>query len=280
MNRLMILLPLVSCVEPTVPGTDSEPSTVPTDTDTPSETGVPTGDTGDPWTLPAGPGFAGRLVDGDGAPIAAEELLACTTTSCLTVDSDAQGRFWFPLDEVPEIRSVKTHDDPDGVPPRGAALVYVECVDATAVDLGDIVVPALAAGATWGAESADPQTLEVGDGLVLTASRAAVHLAFGQSFTDPVAAGRLPDAWIPAYPGFEEEVLAVYALTPFDATSDAPIGLSAPSDLPAGTAVHFWSVGSLGQGLSGPATGTADGARVTTDPGQGLYELTHVVISR
>lgn len=267
---------LAACAETTVPSTDStSPTTDPVPT---TVTTSVTADTGTSLTLPEGPGFGGRVVDSNGQPLPDEEVLACTLTSCLVSETNAAGQFFVGLDEVPELRSVKTHEHNDTVPRRAAALVPVECLDADAVWVGDIVAPSLSDGAPWGPVSEDPQTLDAGDGLVVTVNRDDVHLPFGSSF-DNVAAGRLPDPFLPAYPGLNETVIAVYALHPFDASVDSPVGFSAPSDLPPGSVVHFRSVGALGEGLSAPALGTADGTRVSTNPGEGLFELTHVVIS-
>jgi hypothetical protein len=266
---------LLTACAPTTSSTDStaapsDSGALPTDT-VPTDTSDTTG------PLPEGPGFVGRLVDEDGAPRAGEQVLACTMVFCLTVDSDLDGGFFVPLTDVPESLSVKTHEYWDeGIAP-GLLPLFVP--DDVTIDVGEIVCPRVEPGEPWGPVADDPQTFDAGDGLELTMRRADVALPFGTSF-DAVGAGELPLDRVPSYDGLEaEQVLAVYALHPFGATSASPVGVSAPVDLPAGTPVYFRSIGILGEGLSAPAVGASDGSRATTGEGQGLTELTYVVVS-
>lgn len=275
MKPVAIAALLMAC-SPTTSTTDTP--TVPTDSGTVPTDTVPT-DTTDTTTepLPEGPGFVGRLVDEEGAPRAGEQVLACTMVFCLTVDSDPDGRFFVPLTDVPETLAVKTHEYwSEGIAP---ALLPLFVPDDVTIDVGELVCPMIAPGDAWGPVANDPQTLDAGEGLQLTVNRADVALPFGTSF-DAVGAGALPLDRIPAYDGLEaEEVLAVYALHPFGATVTSPVGVSAPVDLPPGTPVYFRSIGTLGQGLSAPAIGASDGSRASTGEGEGLTELSYVVVS-
>ena len=55
--------------------------------------------------------------------------------------------------------------------------------------------------------------------------------------------------------------------------------MSVLSDLPAGTVVNFRTVNSINGTLSAPILGTADGTRVSTDPGLGIDTLSQVIVS-
>ena len=96
-----------------------------------------------------------------------------------------------------------------------------------------------------------------------------------------LAARRLPADRISAFrlpPG--ERIVAVYALHPFGAISDSPIGVRIPSTLPAGTPVKFWAIGELDGGLLAPVAGRATGQHVATAPDTGITVLTYLLISR
>lgn len=286
--KSVFLLVLMACNGDVADTSDTGKSETDTDTDTDGDTDADadtdadgdadtdttaTGDTGEP--LPPGPGVGGTLIDGAGNPIADAQILACTHTYCLTADSGPDGWFWFSVDPDTAF-AMKTHEDRNVVPRRGAGLEPAVVVGSAAVTIGDLCQPDLPTGVAWGTD--DPQTFETA-GLTLTLSRADVSLAILEDYDD-VATVALTEACRPSYPDLgAETVEAVYAVHPFAATSTSPIAVSAPSALPVGTEVHFRSVSSLGGELSAPAVGHADGARVTTDPGEGLYELSQVVIS-
>jgi hypothetical protein len=249
------------------------------DTDADTDSDADTDQTGDTatWTLPAGPGYGGRLIDSSGNPLVGEQVQSCTNTTCLLQDTDSTGHFFY-VAYPPENLSLHNHENLTLSPRRSVALIPFVVPDSTAVDLGDLYVPDLPAGVAWQGTSADPQTFDAGDGLVLTMNRADVKLGIGQPY-DNVAAALIPSQYVPAYPDLTETVIAVYAVHPFGATSTTPIAVSVPTTLSAGTVLNFWSIGLLGEGLSAPATGSSDGATATTDDGQGLYALTYVVIS-
>lgn len=228
---------------------------------------------------PAGPGLAGTLTDEAGAPIAYEMVLACMATTCLFGESGADGRFLFPIEPTAEV-ALKTTGDPSATPRRAAALCPVRIVDDALVTVGNLHVPSLPAGVAIGPAGADPQTLLAGDGLTLTLRRADLTPRIGDTLVD-IAARQVPPAQVcPQLDLGDEEIVAVYALHPFAAVSSSPIGVQAPSDLPAGTVVRFRSISEIDGHLSEPAPGRATGTAVETDPGAGITELTWLVISR
>jgi hypothetical protein len=229
---------------------------------------------------PLGPGLAGTLVAEAGQPLGYDTVLACMATTCLYGDTEADGSFRFVPIEPPAEVALKTLEDLTTTPRRAAALCPVRIVDDALVDVGSLYVPELPQGAVIGQASADPQTLQVGDGLELTLRRADLTPRLGDVLVD-AAARLVPLSQVcPTLDLGGEEILAVYALHPFAATSASPIAVRAPSDLPAGTAVRFRTISEIDGRLSEPAPGQADGSAVATDPGAGITELTWLVISR
>ncbi|MRG98431.1 hypothetical protein [Polyangium spumosum] len=230
---------------------------------------------------PSGPAVTGVLADEMGVPVSYAKVVCCSIKNCYTSDADAEGRFFFGIDEeLPADYVVKSFEETTTSPRRAATMFPLQFVDTSVVDLGELCAPSLPAGAVLGPKSDDPQTLEVGDGLTLTVNRADLEPPLGGSLYD-VAARRVSPQHVPALPELgAEEVVAVYAMYPFATTSASPIAVSAPSDLPAGTVVYFRSISEYNGKLSAPAPGEADGARVTTDLGAGLDELTWIVVSK
>jgi hypothetical protein len=226
-----------------------------------------------------GNGLFGTLADETGQPLGYEMVLACMATVCLFGSSDADGRFSFPIDPPAEV-ALKTPVDLTTTPRRGAALCPVRITDGSSINMGTLHVPHLPQGTPIGPDTMDPQTLAVGDGLTLTLRRADLTPRIGDVLVDAAARLMSPSRVCPllAIPG--EEIIAVYALHPFAATSASPIEVRAPSDLPAGTAVTFRTISEIDGHLSEPVPGQADGSEVATEPSTGISELTWLVISR
>jgi hypothetical protein len=221
----------------------------------------------------------GVLKDEAGRPLARAKVLACMTKVCLIGETGADGRFSFSIDP-PVAIVIKTEPDLAGSPRRGAAMMPVVLADRRVVDVGAVYVPIIPAGRPFGPGAADPQTMQAGDGLQLTLSRRALKARSGDVIVE-LAARRLPAARVPKYPALAgEEVIAVYALQPFAATSTAPIAVGAASTLPAGTRVSFRTINEIDGTFSAPVPGRASGRDVATDPGTGITELTYLVISR
>lgn len=223
-------------------------------------------------------GLVGVAVDPDDAPVAGASVLCCTLTSCLVFDAGPDGRFRFPA-EPGTLVAVKTHADLDAEPRHAVALLPVALGEVADVDVGALYAPALSAGLPIGDASALVQTFAVADGLELTLRTDALRPAFGERLRD-LAAGRVPDRHLRVYPGLEgEEVLATFALHPFDAHSDAPIGVRVALPVPAGTSVRLRTIGALDGALSEPVDATSDGAWVATREGEGITALTWLVVS-
>ena len=261
-----------------------------TDTDTDTDTDPDTTDTNDTDTdatetdtdtvvtiEPGEPGVTGILVGPDGVALAGHDVLICYPGQCIFAVSGQDGGFGVALDPGTPV-AVKTHEDINADPLWGAALEPAIVGDGT-LDLGNVHIPDMPEPVKLGPESADPQTLAIGDGLTMTFNRADLDAEIGVFLYD-VAARRLPAEHIPPYPQLNgEAVEAVYAIHPFATESDSPVAFELPSTLPAGTLVHLRSIGILDGTFSEPAIGHADGAKITTDPGEGLDFLSYVVVS-
>jgi hypothetical protein len=223
-------------------------------------------------------GLRGTLVADDGAAIADHPVLACMATACLLGQSGSEGQFWFSIESPADV-ALKTLEDLDSKPRRGALLMPVHITGSRLVDVGDVGVPTLPDGVPFAPKSAGPTVYEAGDGLILTLVRGDLTPRLGDFLRD-VAARRIPLTEIRPMAGLEgERIDAVYALHPFAAVSASPIAVEAEADLPSGTAVNFRSISEIDGRLSEPVPGRADGAFVRTDPGTGLSELTWLVIS-
>jgi hypothetical protein len=229
--------------------------------------------------LPPGPGLAGVVRTEDDAPLGPVMVLACLATTCYFGESASDGSFYFMIEPPAEI-ALKTLEDLDTTPRRGASLAPVLLTDNNLVNVGSIYVPNLPAGTPFGPASQDPQTLIAGDGLELTLNRGDLRPRLGDLLGD-LAARAIPEAHLPAIPELgAEQIVAVYALHPFGAHSSSPISVRATSTLEAGTPVRFRSISEIDGRLSEPADGSADGTFVTTNPGAGITELSWLVISR
>ncbi len=236
------------------------------------------GDGSEPDDALSGPGLRGLLLAPDGTPAPDVEVLACQRTTCLFGASGDDGRFDFTVEPVAEI-ALKTHPDQARNPRWAAALEPVTIVDNTLVDVGTVYIPDLPEGAVIGPDTEDPQTLDAGDGLELTLNRADLTAPIGEFLYD-VSARLLPPEHIPTYAELDgEQVVAVYALHPFAATSTSPIGVRAPADLPDGSAVAFRTISELDGRFSEAVPGRADDGYVSTDPGTGIERLTYLVIT-
>jgi hypothetical protein len=224
-------------------------------------------------------GIVGVLVDASEQPIADEDILGCLATTCYFEKTASDGSFAFTIPLPAEV-AVKTHPDPARNPRWAAALEPILLETEGIVDAGTVYVPELPAGAVLDTTTDEPQVLAVGDGLELTVRQAELDTPPG-TFLYDLAARRIPEAHVPPYPELgDRDVVAVYALHPFETTSGAPIEVRAPVDLPDGTAVELWTIDQLDGTFSAPVPARVDGGFAVTDPGVGISRLTHLVISR
>jgi hypothetical protein len=227
----------------------------------------------------AGSGIVGLVKNERAEVIGNAIVLACTKSYCYMGRSKSDGSFFFPVE--PPVRMImKVAEDRASSPRRAEGIQPLQIIDNSLVETGTIYCPTLGAGAALGPARDDPQTLALGDGLELTLRRADLTPVLGISIEN-LAARAVPAERRPRFEELDgEELIAVYALFPFGTTSASPIGAKVPSDLADGTVVHFRTVEELDGALSAPAAGRADGAFVSTDPGQGILKLTWLIVSR
>lgn len=224
------------------------------------------------------PGLGGVLTDESGEVLGNNSVLACMANVCLFGRSDADGRFLFAIDPPASV-ALKTPEDLSVTPRRGALLKPIR-LTTVAADVGAVRVPSLPEGVPISPSSTESTTYDLGDELSLTLAPADLTPRLGDTLRD-VAARRIPLEQIGALPGLEgEQVVAVYAIHPFAATSRSPIAVRAALQLPNGTAVKFRSISEIDGRLSEPALGVSDGDTVRTSSGNGIAELTWLVISR
>jgi hypothetical protein len=227
---------------------------------------------------PGTPGLHGVLKSQDESLLPDRQILACMSTTCLFGESDGNARFAFDVDANAEI-ALKTPEQLDVQPRLGALLIPIRLGRALGLDVGVVHVPTLPDGALLAPISAGTRSFDAGDGLTLTMASADLTLRLGDTSSD-VAARRIPDADLrPIDQLGAERLVTEYALHPFAATSSTKIAVRAPSQLPAGSKLRFRTISELDGSLSEPALGHSDGAFLATDPGQGLTELTWLVIS-
>lgn len=231
----------------------------------------PTVDSEQPLT-----GLWGRVVDASGAPLAGYRVLACTTLTCVVQDSDPQGRFSFAIEGPREV-ALKTLASPlNGV---GVGLVPCAVSADGTYAAAPLYVPSLPALTPFDDEDSTLRTFAVGDDLELTLTPSELQPVPGERLTT-LAARRLPPEWTPPYVGVDPaDLIAVYTLHPFGASSAAPVQVSAPVDLPDDTPVWFRAVSYLDGTLYAPVPGRVRAGRAVTDEGVGIDKLSQVLIT-
>jgi hypothetical protein len=224
--------------------------------------------------------LTGALADQSARPLGHYPVQACLATTCYFGETSADGRFRFDLRlPVPTRLAIKTLEEADARPRRAAALAPVLVDGRPGIDAGTVYVLDLPdtplARLTGGA-----QVVNAGDGLSLRLPAAGLTPPAGRALTG-IAARRLPSAQMPRYElPAGERVIAVYVFHPFGTASRSPMGVQVASGLDAGSRVRFRTIGELDGSFSEPAGGSATGTHVVTNPGAGISQLTHLVITQ
>ena len=119
----------------------------------------------------------------------------------------------------------------------------------------------------------------MGEGLELSLRSADLTPSVGEFLYD-VAASRIPSDHVPPYPELDgAQVLAVYALHPFAATSASPIGVRVAVDVPDGTDVQLRTLSHLDGNVAEVVSAVVEGGEAVTAPGIGITRLTYLIVS-
>ncbi len=241
--------------------------------------------------------IAGHVVDEAGLPIFCQGVVACTSGTCYPGNTDETGFFSVPI-PASSVSYLGIYFP--GSPPRHTPFCrYTDLCDG-ANRLCDPYVLRLAPSS--GTPAPDNETLTA-DITVTADDGAVLTLPAGKDLKLPIGAGewmaltRYPiEEDVPCFIDPDDLPVALYVVTPYDTmviepgTRFDPVLAPAELDLPntsslaANAPVQFYVLGGvhpepagLEEGLWGLfATGTvsADGARIRTDPGQGIGYLT------
>jgi len=240
----------------------------------------------DLWT-PSGC-VQGTVQDENGGPVAPmTSILGCSSELCLTKPASLDGSFKICGLHLRKI-VVKTEPDLTVNPRRAASMCPIVLTsDGQDIDISKLTVPLLGDGVNLSGAMDTPQTLALGDGLSVTLLQKDYLRPLG--FTgDNLAARAVPKGkHCPLTIPDGGSELAVYAISPFAATMRPPgdggvqsvFAFQATLATAPNAEVHFWAISDLDGTLLGPAIGHGDGTTVSTDPGQGLSELSWMVIS-
>lgn len=231
--------------------------------------------------VPTG-GVSGVLRDEAGTPVKGISILACSATECQYGTTKDDGSFTVPNLKLTDL-AIKTEDDYEATPKKGAALYPIKLAQANmTIDLKDMFVPAIMKTAPFSPSSTMPTMIALDDGITLT--------VVGKDLVRNVIADKidyLGARLVPAerraptmtVPG--ETIVASYDLIPFATASKSKIPVTVALKLAPGTPVYFRTVGELDGKLSDPATGkeAQDGLSASTDVGQGITNLTWLLVS-
>lgn len=227
-------------------------------------------------------GVSGVLKDEAGAPLKGISILACSATECQYGTTKDDGSFAVPNLKLVDL-AIKTEDDYEASPKKGAAMHPIKLEQANMiVDLKDIFVPTIMKTVPFSPASTQPATLTLDDGVTLTVVGKDLMRSVTADRIDYLGARAVPAgrrAPTIAIPG--ETIVASYDLIPFATKSASKIPVKLDLKLPGGTPVYFRTIDELNGKLSAPATGkeAQDGLSASTDPGQGIDNLTWLIVS-
>ena len=242
---------------------------------------APPGDKLSGVEVPAGEAAtAGRLVDGEGAPIEGLRVLCCSSETCLIDTTDADGVYLH-------IGIDPTHRYKIQVTDAGtnySDLLYYQpyAVDALSIMDTDVIVPPLsAAQVDWPADTGGEVSLAGGE-LKLTAEAGALDYPLGKPKT--IQAERVPVDHLPPYdpaPWGDTPGALAYVFTPatVEITTPAALEITLAEPLTEGTVYAMWTADSHTGDMvaAGTATVDADGALVATDSSEIAYFSTLVL---
>jgi len=232
----------------------------------------------------------GTVEDLSATPLPDLVMTMCSPAICYGTRADDAGVYVVPVGDFIVTADYAVHAD--GRPDHAVDYHRLAAGEPQVIDV-DMHIPALPPSTVSlpPDEAGAPSSVTVGD--------VTLQVAAGTTFTLDVedygiAAGRLlrvaavPLASAPSYAA-ANNVAVIYAMAPSGATPSQPMGVSLrnPAGLPASAGVDFLVLSddyfdnppTVGQ-LLVQATGhvSADGTTITTDPGQGITEITWLAV--
>lgn len=224
----------------------------------------------------AGFAVSGTVLDLDGNP-AVDLFVTVSTDYCIPDRTDADGRFTVTR-VTPGPKRLITYGE-TASNGRFASLVFAFTADAEFTFPSPVIAPRFDVGWPVDPEAAEDQSITTPDGLVLTIPAGSLTLApFAPA---EIYAARVPVGQAPDFVPEGVDLFDLFALGPIQSTFDPPAPVTfPPGDRVPGTRVDFYSLDYDTGKLAIVATGTVnDEGAPTTDPGQGLTELTWVGVA-
>lgn len=211
------------------------------------------------------------------------QVLNCSSTTCITGTAGGDGLFNTCGIALTDIAS-KTEEECKHMPRYGAGVQFVSITkNEETVDAQTIWVPIMGAGSAIDRKGATPATLDGGDSVFVTLKGADLSYIGDPDCT--LAARMMPKAkWPNLNLPDKSTPVAYIVLSPFAASSKSKVALKAklPTPIAANAAVEFFFFDYLASGWDPkPALGHADkdGAFVSTDPNEGITQLTYVAVT-
>ena len=230
----------------------------------------------------------GSLKDEQGTAVGNVAVLNCTVTTCTTGMAGPDGSFNTCGIELADI-AVKTEEECGHTPRYGAGLAMVTVkANGDVVDLKDLIIPIMGAGTPIDWTSTKAATLDGGDGVSVTLTGKDLFPLFGDKTCTFSARSLLPGKRAEFKVPDGGQLLGVYVMSPFSTRSTSKTKFPFKAKLPAaatpGAAVKFWWLDYDASGWAAtPAMGKVDAndaTLVATNPGDGLGQLSYVLVSK
>jgi hypothetical protein len=224
---------------------------------------------------------AGRIVNGDGEPIAALDVLCCSLSICLTGSTDEDGVYLITHIDADDSYKMQVSDRNNAY----TTLVYHQAVasgELTVLD-GDLVLPTMVSPMVeWTSEAGG--TVELAGG-ALTLTAGADELEYPLGLEEMIQADRIAGPDFPPYSsspwGESADSTFGFLLNPVHVHSSGVIGLEI-RDEAVGEAGSVWRIFSVepDSGVledAGTATVNAEGV-LTSDEGGSLHHVTTIIL--